>query len=244
MQYHVNNPEVKKRRRFIKRKIWVKKQNKLKATPINAVYNYSKITLTEPIKKLLNRGLNFCVAPLKLKLAQTITKFNKFERSFLWKEWWAGRQDENFDPKKPKLFKKKTQHFHPKRVMKLEHLGTTQWIIAIECWIENWEVFDFIYFDLHPPYQPLHPIQFHSENSTWGPPQDPHDWHSLHGLLTWAKKGWAIIHHSSMVSMTACYCVGHGFKSWQGRELLILNIKEFIIWIWNVTWYFQSMCSA
>ena len=107
-------PKLKRRRRFIRRDKWIKIQNKLKAAPINAVYNYSKISLTEPMKKLLNRGLNFCVAPLKLNLAQTITEFNKFERSFLWKEWWAGRQDENFDPKKTKLFKKENTTLPPK----------------------------------------------------------------------------------------------------------------------------------
>ena len=72
------------------------------------------------MKKLLNRGLNFCV---KLNLAQTITKFNKFERSFLWKEWWAGRQDENFDSKKPKLFKKENTTLPPKESNEVRTFG-------------------------------------------------------------------------------------------------------------------------
>ena len=33
----------------------------LQKTPITLVYSYSSITLTESMKKLLNRGLNFCV---------------------------------------------------------------------------------------------------------------------------------------------------------------------------------------
>ena len=74
----------KKHRHFINRKMWKKKQNKLKATLFNAIYNYSKIELTEHMIKLLKRGLNFCIAPLKLNLTQTLAEFNK---SILWKEW-------------------------------------------------------------------------------------------------------------------------------------------------------------
>ena len=51
-------------------------------------------------------------------------------------------------------------------------------------------------------------------------------------------------HHSTMASMAVCYKWGHGFKSRQGRELLILNKKKLLIWIWIVTWCIQSMCSA
>ena len=66
--------------RFIKRKVWKKIQNKLKAEPISAVYNYSAITLTEGMIKLLNRGLNFCVTPVKLNITQLLTEIGKFER--------------------------------------------------------------------------------------------------------------------------------------------------------------------
>ena len=36
-------------------------------------------------------------------------------------------------------------------------------------------------------------------------------------------------HHGSMVSSVACCQVGRGFKSQKGRELSILNKKEFLI---------------
>ena len=60
----------KRQRRFVKRKTWKKKQDKLKKVHINvsAIYNYSTISLTLDMVKVLNRGLNFFVAPLKLNL--------------------------------------------------------------------------------------------------------------------------------------------------------------------------------
>ena len=50
--------------------------------------------------------------------------------------------------------------------------------------------------------------------------------------------------HMSMVSMAACYWWGPGFKSRQGRELVILYKKELFIQIWIVIWYIKSMRSA
>ena len=41
--------------------------------------------------------------------------------------------------------------------------------------------------------------------------------------------------HSSMISTAACYCWDPGFKSQQGRELLILNKIKLLIWIWIIT---------
>ena len=42
----------------------------------------------------------------------------------------------------------------------------------------------------------------------------------------------------SMISKAACYRGGPGYESRQGREWLILNKKEFLIWIWIGTWHF------
>ena len=38
-------------------------------------------------------------------------------------------------------------------------------------------------------------------------------------------------YHCSMVSMATCYLEGHGFKFRHGRESLMLNRKELLIWI-------------
>ena len=60
--------------------------------------------------KLLNRGLNFCVTPLKLNLAQIMVDFDQFERRVLWKEWWHGRKkpENESEEVKPIFPKKKT----------------------------------------------------------------------------------------------------------------------------------------
>ena len=60
---------------------------------MTAVYNYSDITLTDGMTKLLNRGLNFCVTPEKLNITQLLTEIGRFERKTLWKEHWHGRKD-------------------------------------------------------------------------------------------------------------------------------------------------------
>jgi hypothetical protein len=48
-----------KNERFVKRNQWNKLQDEKKMEPITAVYNYSNLTLTEYMTKVLNRGFNF-----------------------------------------------------------------------------------------------------------------------------------------------------------------------------------------
>ena len=44
---------------------------------------------------VLNKGLNFCILPLKLDMTQVFTDFRKFERSIIWHEFWFGRDEDN-----------------------------------------------------------------------------------------------------------------------------------------------------
>ena len=41
------------------------------------------------LKEILNRGLNFCLAPLKLNLTDILVDFRKFERILKWREFFA-----------------------------------------------------------------------------------------------------------------------------------------------------------
>ena len=41
------------------------------------------------MEKVLNRGLNFSITPLKLNLTQVLVDYARFERTMLWKEFWA-----------------------------------------------------------------------------------------------------------------------------------------------------------
>ena len=52
----------------------------------------------------LNRGLNFAILPLKLDITQVLVGVKKFEKSIIWKEFWFGRDKEEF---KPPIFKSK-----------------------------------------------------------------------------------------------------------------------------------------
>jgi hypothetical protein len=90
-----------KHRRFIPRNKWQRIQDKKKRVTISAVYNYSDLELTDPIQKVLNRGLNFCVTPTNLNITEVLVDFRKFERKLKWKEFFADDdhlQDEEWVP--------------------------------------------------------------------------------------------------------------------------------------------------
>ena len=44
------------------------------------------------MEKVLNRGLNFCVLPLKLDLTPVLVDFKRFEHTMIWHEFWYGRE--------------------------------------------------------------------------------------------------------------------------------------------------------
>ena len=55
------------------------------------------------MERVLNRGLKFCITPLKLDITQIIVDFRKFERTMLWREFWYS-QEQNGE-RKPSIFK-------------------------------------------------------------------------------------------------------------------------------------------
>ena len=75
---------------------------------MNLVFNYSSIVLTEAMKNLLNRGLNFAILPDNLDFTQVMADFRRFERSVTWTEYWYGREL-NIE-RKPCIFKNNKKH--------------------------------------------------------------------------------------------------------------------------------------
>ena len=57
--------------------------------------------------KLLNRGLNFSILPLKLDITQILVDYRKFERSVIWHEFWFAREKQQ-EYQKPIFKKQKT----------------------------------------------------------------------------------------------------------------------------------------
>ena len=55
------------------------------------------------MEKVLNRGLNFAISPLKLNITQVLVDYAKFERRMLWHEFWANTPKQDY---KPPIFKK------------------------------------------------------------------------------------------------------------------------------------------
>ena len=64
------------------------------------IFNYSSFKLSEPMKSLLGRALNFAVMPLKLDITEVLVDFNRFARAAIWHEYWHGREKDK-DYKKP-----------------------------------------------------------------------------------------------------------------------------------------------
>ena len=68
--------------------------------------------LSEAMEKLLNRGFNFSILPLKLDLTQVLVDFRKFERSVLWHEFWHNQEIET--ETKSRIFKSSKTNLPPK----------------------------------------------------------------------------------------------------------------------------------
>ena len=79
-----------------------KQNNKIKKQIIVKVFNYSSIELNPAMEKVLDRGLNFCIQPLKLDLTQVLVDYKRFERTMIWIEYFYG--DESPSIEKP-IFK-------------------------------------------------------------------------------------------------------------------------------------------
>ena len=82
-----------------------KQQIRKRRDRINVIFNYSRIVLTKEMEKVLNRGLKFCIQPLKLDLTQVLVDFQRFERTMIWQEFWFGREKE--EEIKPPIFRNK-----------------------------------------------------------------------------------------------------------------------------------------
>jgi hypothetical protein len=93
----------RKTRQWIKRSKYRRIQKQKKKQKISVVFNYSKIELTPAMEKVLNRGLNFAILPLKLNMTQVLVDYNRFERTMLWQEFWANSPKTDY---KPPIFKK------------------------------------------------------------------------------------------------------------------------------------------
>jgi hypothetical protein len=111
-----------KNRRFMKRTRWKKVQDKKKSQEISAIYNYSKIVLTDDMNNILSKGLNFCVTPEQIILSELLVDFRKFERSVKWKEYF--RDEENEEDRKPDIFPKEKKNLPPKHRKHLDNFLT------------------------------------------------------------------------------------------------------------------------
>ena len=73
----------------------------------NIIFNYSSINITDPMKNLLNRGLNFSILPQKLDITEVFSDLKRFERIMIWQEYWYGKESIKKEGK-PIFYEKKT----------------------------------------------------------------------------------------------------------------------------------------
>jgi hypothetical protein len=104
---HENEPLTKKKV-YIPLNHYRRQKQKMKKQIVNVVFNESKIVLSEAMLKVLNRGLKFAISPLRLDITQVLTDFRRFERTMIWKEFWFGKESDNYIPP---IFKQKKTNF-------------------------------------------------------------------------------------------------------------------------------------
>ena len=110
---NTNDKHKRKHRRFIKRTKWQNIQKKKTSEQITAIYNYSTMTLTGAMSRLLNRGLNFCVTPNTLNVTELLVDYRKFERKMRWKEFFNDNEDDNSEYTPP-IFPREKSNLPPK----------------------------------------------------------------------------------------------------------------------------------
>ena len=85
----------KNKRKFIKKRVWTRRQRKFRNKGVCLYFNYSTIQITKDMDKLLNRGLNFSPSPGKVNITELLIDIDKFIRSHLWKEFFYLNQPPN-----------------------------------------------------------------------------------------------------------------------------------------------------
>ena len=99
-----------------------KEKKRINSNKINVVFNYSSVTLSKDMEKVLNRGFNFAILSPKLDITQMLVDFKRFERSMIWQEYWFDNENAN-DAKNEVIFKTKKDNL-PKNYKSPKELTT------------------------------------------------------------------------------------------------------------------------
>ena len=84
----------------------------MKKTALTAVFNYSKIGLTNAMLELFNLGLKLAILPMKLDITLVLVDFKIYERSMVWKEFFSNKDTD--DEYSPPIFKTNKKQTSPK----------------------------------------------------------------------------------------------------------------------------------
>ena len=92
-----NRPGIKQRKYRSKILKKIQKENNL-----DMVFNFSKYHFNQATINLLNKGLNFCIKPFKVDLAEILADHSTFSRRMMWAEVYHNQEKVEF---KPPIFK-------------------------------------------------------------------------------------------------------------------------------------------
>ena len=85
-EYKAQSKPFKKQRRFLKRNQYRKWKRREAQKKVDLVTNLSDFTLSEDMRKLLNRGLSFVPVPGEVNKSGLIADLSRYERSMKWRD--------------------------------------------------------------------------------------------------------------------------------------------------------------
>ena len=132
--YKAQNKPFKKQRRFLKRNQYRKWKQREAQKKVDLVTNLSDFTLSEDMRKLLNRGLSFVPVPGEVNKSGLIADLSRYERSMKWRDHFFEEEPQEIDGEieedtQPKdLFKQKKFNLPPTKA----HPGLCDYLSAIK----------------------------------------------------------------------------------------------------------------
>ena len=128
MRANLENKNKHKKRKFVKKTVWTRRQRKFRNKGTSLYFNYSDIVISPAMDKLLNRGLNYSITPGKVNVTELLIDIDKFVRTNLWKEFFFDSPKTDFKPPIVKTEKNNLpkKHKTPENLKRFLHATTSE----------------------------------------------------------------------------------------------------------------------
>ena len=91
----------KKRRRFIKRSVYRRRQQQNARRPVTVFKNFSSYEFEPEVTGMIENGGSFVPLPAKVNVTGTVADLKRFERKCVWKWWWHDKEEVESDGPHP-----------------------------------------------------------------------------------------------------------------------------------------------